>query len=174
VVLDCNTIQCMAPSYQVIRPVVRGVQLRAQDDSARIEIFQTGLVDLWFRRDRTSDGKHFYIRSVLGSYLSILNLLDSVRASADSPDFEFVLELSLAGRTGTPRLGGGTIPLTTLILGGPSDQHSSWRVEGLPITFPRIMSRGASDRVNVLNLAIRDLFDATGDPPPWSELSLPP
>jgi hypothetical protein len=173
VVLDGNTIQCTVPSYQVIRPVVRGVQLRTHDDSARIQIFQTGLVDMWLRQGRSSDGKHFYIRSILGSYLSILGLLDSLRVSANSPDFEFVLELALAGRTGTPRLGGGTVPLPILILGGLSDQYSSWRVEGLPITLPRIISGRASDRSDVLNLTIRDLFDATGEPPPWNKLSLP-
>ena len=170
VLLDGTPVDFSAPLLGGIRPIVRGVRMHAQDDSTRIDISQTGIVDMWFRHSRTPDGKHFYIGWLLASYLRILDLIDSIRSAADAPDFEFALELSLAGQTGTPRFGGGKIPLAALTFGAPNNPHSSWHVDGLPITFPRITSRGRSDHADIT----RDLFDAAGDPLPWSELALPP
>jgi hypothetical protein len=105
--------------------------------------------------------------------LRILDLIDSIRSAATAPDFEFALELSLAGQTATPQFGGGKVPLASLAFGAPNNPHGTWHVHGLPITFPRVTSRGRTDHADILNLVTRDLFDATGDPLPWSELTLP-
>ena len=171
VLLDGKLKTFSTPVIGGMRPIVRGIRMHAQDDSTRIDIYQTGVVDIWSRHSETSDGKHFYIDRVLASYLRILDCIDLIRSAANAPEFEFVLEFSLAGRKVVPGL--GPFPLNPLVIGAPNNPHSTWRVTGLPVTFPRIPYRNRTNRVDVVRLAFSDLFDATGEPPPWSKLELP-
>jgi len=169
VLLDGSAFDCRSARLDDMRPIVRGVRLQARDGTTRIDINQTGLVDMW-SRGRTPDGKYFYVNPILASYLRVLGLVDAVRSAGNLPDFEFALEFALAGRTHTSA---GPVPVRTFILGTPNHPHGTWRVEGLPISFPRIPYRGRNDRIDVLRLAFTDLFDATGERVPWNKLELP-
>jgi hypothetical protein len=178
VLIDASAFDFSSAALDEMRPIVRGVRLQARDGSTRVDVSQTGLVDMW-SRGRTPDGKHFYVGPMLASYLRVLGYVDSIRSAGNLPDFEFAVEFGIAGHANVPQFGGVT--RGTIILGAPNNPHSTWQVEGLPITFPRIPYRNRNARVDVLRLAFvdvlrlafSDLFDATGEPLPWSKLELP-
>jgi len=171
VMIDSATVECTSLPQGAIRPIVRGFRLHAQDDSTRTDVLSSGLVDMWSRHPPV-EGKHFYVHWMLGSYLFVLSLIESFRTITNSPDFEFALEFSLSGHTIALRAGGGTMPLHALLLGAPNAPQYTWRVGPLPITFPRLTSRRLGDREDIINIAMRDLFDAVGEPLPWSVLKL--
>ena len=83
---------------------------------------------------------------------------------ANVPEWEFAIEFVLDGTTGVPRHGGGKVRLAALEIGGFDAPLDAWRIEELPIKFPRIPYRSRADREAVLNLAWADLVDAMGGP----------
>lgn len=163
-------IECEAPPHGAMRPIIRGLRFYSQDNSTQLEVYQTGLVDMWSRTELTN-GMHLHLNWILGSYLLVLDYLQSIRTASNSPDFEFGLELSLAGHTNVAQYGGGTRPLSQLVIGLPDNMHK-WQLKP-PITFPRAPSRAPSDHAALINLVLRDLADAAGDGLPWPELRLP-
>ena len=131
------------------------------------EVYEAGLVDLCLRQAPFVDHGtrlHFYIGSLLGSYLSVLDAVDTARAMANVPEWEFAVEFVLDGITGAPRQGGGKVPLSALSIGAFDGPRELARIEGLPVRFPRIPYRSRRDREDVLNLAWADLVDAMGGP----------
>jgi hypothetical protein len=153
------------PALGGFRPIVRGIRRHDHDSqNVRIEVYETGLVDLWYRHQEVQGGYHFFIGPILGAYLSVLDTIDTMRMMASVPDWEFAIEFALDGLTVTPRAGGGRVPLGDLALGGFNDTNSSVRISELPVSFPRIPYRSRDAREAVINIVLNDLMDAAGEP----------
>jgi hypothetical protein len=146
------------------RPIVRGVRKYENDDSVRMEIFEFGLIDLWYRHQPTERGNHFFIGWLLGAYLAVLHVIDIARSMASVPDWEFAIEFALDGLTGAPRHGGGRVPLSALSVAGFNGFHTM-RIEELPVRFPRIPYRSRGERESIINTVLDDLGDAAGESP---------
>jgi len=163
--IGTSEVDLIGPSLGGIRPIVRGIRrYEPNDESARIDIFESGLIDLWYRHQPVQVGYHFFVGWVLAAYLSVLDSIDRTRMMAEFPDWEFAIEFALDGLTGAPRHGGGRVPLAALSLGGFNDIHSSAKIGELPIGFPRIPYRSRQDREAIINTVLNDLIDAAGDP----------
>ena len=159
-------VDLTGPSFGGFRQIVRGLRRYEQDnDSARIDIFESGLIDLWYRHQptTTTTQHHFFIGWLLGAYLSILDAIDTARSIANVPEWEFAIEFTLDGTTGGPRFGGGKVPLGALSI-ATFHSANSLRIEELPIRFPRIPYRSKDDREVILNLVLAGLIDAAGGP----------
>lgn len=155
------------PSTDRFRQVVRGFRWSKDDNSVKYEVYESGLIDLWYRHSPVGGHGprvHFYIGWLLGAYLSVLDAIDTARTLANVPEWEFVVEFVLVGITGAPRLGSGKVPLSALSIGAFTEPRELGRIEELPVKFPRIPYRDRSDREAVLNLAWADLVDAMGGP----------
>lgn len=135
VLIDGASVDCAAPPHGGVRPIVRGFRLHAQDDATRIDVYQSGLVDMWSRHAPVG-GKHFYIGWLLGSYLLVLDLIESLRTVASSPDFEFALEFALAGHTVTPRFGGEQYPFQGWFLAPPTIRTTPGKSKSFPQRSP--------------------------------------
>jgi hypothetical protein len=149
------------------RQIVRGFRWSTEDNSVRYEVYESGLIDLWFRRTPVESGGHrvhFYIGWLLGAYLSVLDAIDTARTMANVPQWEFAVEFVLSGITGAPRHGGGKVPLGALAIGAFDALLEMGRIEELPVRFPRIPYRSRADRESVLNLVWADMIDAMGGP----------
>ena len=107
---------------------------------------------------------HFFIGWLLGAYLSVLDAIDTARAMANVPEWEFAVEFVLDGITGAPRHGGGRVPLGALLIGAFNEPRELGRIEELPVRFPPIPYRSRRDRETVLNLVFADMVDAMGGP----------
>jgi hypothetical protein len=162
-------IDLSAPPLIRIRPIVRGIRRYDQNDSARVDVFKSGLIDFWYRHAPVSSQFHFSLGWLLGAYLSVLDSIDTSRSMANAPDWEFAIEFALGGLREVPQMmgvsiGGARMPLATLSLRGFNGTHTTSKIEELPIRFPRIPYRNPGDRENVINLVLNDLIDAAGDP----------
>jgi hypothetical protein len=156
----------VGPSTDRFRQIVRGFRWSKEDNSVRYEVYESGLIDLWFRHP-PADGQirvHFYIGWLLGAYLSVLDAVDTARTMANVPEWEFAVEFVVDGITGAPRHGGGKVPLGALAIGRFNEPYEMGRIEELPVRFPRIPYRSRRDREAVLNLVFADLIDAMGGP----------
>ena len=159
-------IDLVGPSTDRFRQIVRGFRWSKEDNSVRYEVYESGLIDLWFRHP-PADGQirvHFYIGWLLGAYLSVLDAVDTARTMANVPEWEFAVEFVLDGITGAPRHGGGKVPLRALAIGRFNEPYEMGRIEELPVRFSRIPYRSRRDREAVLNLVFADLIDAMGGP----------
>jgi hypothetical protein len=160
-------IELILPAFDRFRRMVRGFRWSRDDDiTIRYEVYESGLVDLWFLHPPT-DGRnrfHFYIGWLLGAYLSVLDTVDTVRTMGGVPEWEFAVEFVLDGITGAPRHGGGKIPLGALSIGAFNEPRELGRIEELPVRFPRVPYRSRAERETVLNLVWADLIDALGGP----------
>jgi len=151
------------PSLGGFQPIVRGVRRYEHDaENARIEIYETGLIDLWYRHQPVQ-GYHFFVGWLLGAYLSVLDSIDAARAMAEVPDWEFDVEFAIDGLTGAPRFGGGRVPLAALSLGGFNNTHSPVKIGELPRKFPRLRYRSRREREVAINTLLNDLIDASGE-----------
>jgi hypothetical protein len=152
------------PTFDRFRQIVRGFRRSKEDNSVRYEVYDSGLIDLWYRHP-PAEGHirvHFYIGWLLGAYLSVLDAVDTARTMAGVPEWEFAVEFILDGITGAPRHGGGKVPLGALAIGRFNEPYEMGRIEELPVRFPRIPYRNRADREPVLNLIWADLVDAMG------------
>jgi hypothetical protein len=152
------------PTFDRFRQIVRGFRWSKEDNSVRYEVYDSGLIDLWYRHP-PAEGHirvHFYIGWLLGAYLSVLDAVDTARTMAGVPEWEFAVEFILDGITGAPRHGGGKVPLGALAIGRFNEPYEMGRIEELPVRFPRIPYRNRADREPVLNLIWADLVDAMG------------
>ena len=159
-------IDLAGPSTDRFRQIVRGFRWSKDDNSVRYDVYESGLIDLWYRHPPV-DGRprvHFYIGWLLGAYLSVLDAIDTARTMANVPEWEFAVEFALDGITGAPRHGGGKVPLGALAIGAFNEPREMGRIEELPVRFPRIPYRSRADRETVLNLVWADLVDAMGGP----------
>jgi hypothetical protein len=157
-------VDLTGPSIGGFRQIVRGLRRYEQDnDSARIDVFESGLIDLWYRHQPTNSRHHFFIGWILGAYLCVLEAIDTARSMASVPEWEFAIEFTLDGTTGAPRAGGGKVRLGALSI-GTFHPHNSLLIEEFPVSFPRIPYRNQRDRETNLNLVLADLIDAAGGP----------
>ena len=156
-------VDLTGPSLGGFRQIVSGFRRYEHEGSARIDIFETGLVDLWYRHQPVASGHHFYIGWLLGAYLSVLDAIDTARSMSNAPEWEFAVEFTLDGTTGAPRAGGGKVRLGALSI-GTFHPHNSLKIEELPVRFPRVSYRSRDDREAILSLVLADLIDASGDP----------
>jgi Putative DNA-binding domain len=153
------------PSTDRFRQIVRGFRWSKDDNSVRYEVYESGLVDLWYRHPPADRIRvHFSIGWLLAAYLSVLDAVDTARTMASVPQWEFALEFVLDGVTGAPRHGGGKVPLGALAIGAVNEPRELGRIEELPVRFPRIPYRSRTDRETVLNLVWADMVDAMGGP----------
>jgi hypothetical protein len=152
----------LVPQHGFARPIVRGLRRHAHDDSVRVDILESGLVDFWYNQAVTQ-GLHFQLFWVFASYLSVLDYVDWMRSVAGAPDWEFGIEVGFAGRA---------LTRPNLVLGVIYDPSLTIQIADVPIIFPRIPSRSRSDREEIINLVLRDLLDATGDQSDWPRLVL--
>jgi hypothetical protein len=162
-------IELVLPSMNQFRRMVRGFRWSRNDDiTIRYEVYEAGLIDLWFLRPlgRADGGPpiHFYVGWLLGAYLSVLDVVDTARTMAGVPEWEFAVEFVLDGSTGAPRAGGGKVPLGALAIGRFNEPFEMGRIGELPVRFPPIPYRSRADREDVLNLVWADLVDAMGGP----------
>jgi hypothetical protein len=158
-------VDLTGPSFGGFRQIVRGSRRYEQDnDSARLDIFESGLIDLWYRHQRTSSRQHFFIGWLLGAYLSVLDAIGRARSMANVPEWDFAIEFTLDGTTGAPRVGGGKVSLGALSIGWFGFPYSTSQIEELPVRFPRIPYRNQRDRETVLQMVLNDLIDAAGGP----------
>jgi hypothetical protein len=159
-------LDLIGPSVDRSRQLVRGFRWSTDDNSVRYEVYESGLIDLWYRHPPTANRNrvHFYVGWLLGAYLSVLDTVDTARAMANVPEWEFAVEFVLDGITGARRHGGGKVPLGALTIGSFNDPYEMGRIEELPVRFPRIPYRSRADRETVLNLVSADLVDAMGGP----------
>jgi hypothetical protein len=133
-------VDLSGPSLGGFRQIVRGFRRYEHEGSARIDVFESGLVDLWYRHQPVASGHHFYIGWLLGAYLAVLDAIDRARSMADTPEWEFAIEFVLDGTTGAPRAGGGKVRLGALSI-GTFHPYDSLRIEELPVRLPRIPYR---------------------------------
>jgi hypothetical protein len=153
------------PSLDRFRQIVRGFRWTKDDNSVRFEVYESGLIDLWYRQPPVDRSRvHFSIGWLLGAYLSVLDAVDTARIMANAPGWEFAVEFILDGITGAPRHGGGKVPLGELRIGGLSVPQEIGRIDELPTRFPRVPYRSRADREIVLNFMWADLIDAMGGP----------
>jgi hypothetical protein len=153
------------PSTDRFRQIVRSFRWSNDDNSVRYEVYESGLVDLWYRHPPVDRLRvHFFIGWLLGAYLSVLDAVDTARTMANVPEWEFAVEFVLDGITGAPRHGGGKVPLGALAIGQFNGPLELGRIEELPVRFPPIPYRSRADRETVLNLVWADLVDAMGGP----------
>jgi hypothetical protein len=160
-------MEIVGPSTDRFRQIVRGFRWSKDDNSIRYEVYENGLIDLWYRHPPVVGNgprAHFYIGWILGAYLSVLDAIDTVRTMANIPEWEFAVEFAFDGITGAPRHGGGKVPLGALLIGAFNEPRELGRIEELPVKFPRIPYRSRRDREVVLNLVWSDLIDAMGGP----------
>ena len=161
-------LDLQGPRTDGFRQIVRGFRLSKDDDhSVRYEVYEFGLIDLWYLHPPvvgSGPRAHFYIAWLLAAYLSVLDAIDTARTMANVHEWEFAVEFVLDGITGTPRLGGGKVPLGLLVIGAFNEPRELGRIQELPVKFPRIPYRSRRDREAVLNLVWSDLVDAMGGP----------
>jgi hypothetical protein len=155
-------VQLNGPPLAGFQPIVRGVR-RYQYDAAdaQVEVYQNGLIDFWHRHPR-SHGFHFHIGCLLGSYLAVIDCIDTARKMAEVPDWEFQIEFALDGLTGAPRFGGGRIPLTELSVGVFAYSFTS-KISELPRTLPPARYSAQNERETIINSFFNDLIDASGE-----------
>jgi len=161
-----SVVDLAGPSMNRFRQIVRGFRWSDEDNSVRYEVYESGLIDLWYRH-RLTEGNlrvHFYVGWLLGAYLSVLEAVDTARAKSNVPEWEFAIEVVLDGITHTPRHGGGMVPLGAVAFGAFDRPYEVFRVDELPVKFPRVPHRSSQDREAVLNLFLADLIDAGGGP----------
>ena len=163
-----NDLDFNGPSWDRFRQIVRGFRWSKDDNTIRYEVYENGLIDLWYRHPPTDQPRvHFFIGWLLGAYLSVLEAIDTVRTMANVPEWEFAVEFILDGITVASRHGGGgaKVPLGALAIALlPQVLGNIERIEELPARFPRIPYRSRADRETVLNLVWDDLVDAMGGP----------
>jgi hypothetical protein len=154
------------PTFDRFRQIVRGFPWSKEDNSVRYEVYESGLIDLWYRHPPAEGHVRvdFYIGWLLGAYLSVLDAVDTARTMAGVPEWEFAVEFILDGITGAPQHGGGKVPLGALAIGRFNEPYEMGRIEELPVRFPRIPYRNRADLETVLNLIWADLVDAMGVP----------
>lgn len=152
----------LVPQHGFARPIVRGLRRHAHDDSVRVDILESGLVDFWYNQPVTQ-GLHFQLPWFFASYLSVLDYVDWMRSIVDVPDWEFAIELGFAARALTG---------PNLVLGVIYKPSSTIEIADVPIIFPRIPSRSRLDREEIINLVLRDLLDAAGEQSEWPRLLL--
>jgi hypothetical protein len=149
------------PRFDYTRPIVRGLRRHEDNDNTRIDVLESGLIDLWNRQPLRSTQSfppkdlHFYMNWLLGDYLSVVELIDRTRSLADVPDWEFAIEFALD-------ISGATPPRAVKIARGSFDVSTI----SLPVSFPRIPYRNRSERDRIINLFYDDLGDAAGDQRP--------
>jgi hypothetical protein len=160
--IGSGEVQLNGPPLAGFQPIVRGVRRYQYDTGdAQIEIYQNGLIDFWHRHPPTH-GFHFHIGWLLGSYLAVLDSIDATRAIAEVPDWEFQIECALEGLTGTPRLGGGRVPLSELSVGVFAYGFTS-KIGELPRTLPQARYNARNEREATINNFFNDLIDASGE-----------
>jgi hypothetical protein len=92
-------VDLTGPSFGGFRQIVRGSRRYEQDnDSARLDIFESGLIDLWYRHQPTGSRHHFFIGWLLGACLSVLDAIGTARSMANVPEWDFAIELRLTER----------------------------------------------------------------------------
>jgi hypothetical protein len=154
----------VGPQLGGFEPIVRGVRRYNQDTNTRIEVYENGAIDYWYRHQPVQGGIHFYFGWVLGAYLAVLDAIDSARTLAEVPDWEFVIEFALDGLTGTPRFGGGRVPLTELVFGLFNPGYGTAKIGEIPRKFPTVVYRAKGERDDAINTIFNDLMDASGGP----------
>lgn len=152
----------LPPRLRSARPIVRGLRRHSHDDSVRVDILESGLIDLW-HHSVFAEGLHLHLLGLFGAYLNVLDYVDWMRSVADAPDWEFAIELGLEVRA----LSG-----PALVLGVSYNPGVNVAIADVPITFPRIPYRSRSDREDIFNLANRDLLDAAGEQRDWPRIVL--
>jgi len=124
-------VDLAGPSLGGFRQIVRGLRRYGQDNyAARIDIFESGLIDLWYRHEPTASRHHFFIGWLLGAYLSVLGSIDTARSMANVPEWEFAIEFTLDGTTGLPDAGGGKVRLGALSIGWFEFQYRTSLLSG--------------------------------------------
>jgi hypothetical protein len=157
-------VDLAGPSLGGFRQIIRGLRKYEHEGAARIDIFESGLIDLWYCHPPIASGHHFFIGWLLGGYLSVLDAIDTARAMANVPEWEFAVEFTLDGTTGLPGADGRKVRLGALSIGAFNDPHSKSLIEELPVGFPRIPYWNRRDREMILNIVLNDLIDAAGGP----------
>jgi schlafen family protein len=153
----------LVPPHGVARPIVRGLRRHARDDSVRVEILESGLVDFWHHQ-LVTDGIHIHLLWFFAAYLSVLDYVDWIRSVADAPDWEYAIEVGFSARP---------LPCPNVVLGvthNPSMRPIE--IADVPITFPRIPFRSRSEREDMINLVLRDVLDAAGEQREWPRIVL--
>jgi len=151
------------PSLNSTRPIVRGIRSYEHDDNTRIDVLQSGLIDLWDRcapvakEGRPREKLHFNWSRLAGAYLAVTDVIDWVRATADVPDWEFAIAFALDGLIDY-HVETAMLPAIKIVL---DDLYVS--LIHLPVKFPRVPYRNRADREILFNLFFNDLFDAAGE-----------
>jgi hypothetical protein len=156
-------VDLVGPQLGGFEPIVRGVRRYNHDTNSRIEIYENGMIDYWYRH-QPIQGIHFYFGWVLGAYLAVLDAIDRSRTIAEVPDWEFAIEFALDGLTGAPRFGGGRVPLAELSFGLFNPGYGAAKIGELPRVFPTVLYRARADREDAINTVFNDLIDASGGP----------
>jgi hypothetical protein len=152
----------LVPSHGCVRPIVRGLRLYARDDSVRVDLLESGLVDFW-HRSPLGQGLHVELTRFFAAYLSVLDRVGWIRSFAEASDWEFAVELGLAVRG---------LPHRELVFGVLHNPGTTVDIADVPITFPRVPFRSHSDREKIINLVLRDLLDSAGELREWPQIVL--
>jgi Putative DNA-binding domain len=157
-------VQFIGPAFDSFRQIVRGQRSYKRDNSARIDVYETGIIDLW-HRERTRDELHLAVGWLLGSYLCVLDAIDKLRELGKVPEWEFVIEFFLDGSQTSPQgLTGPRDRLPSLAVGTFFDAFGPSRIDELPVKFPHIPYRNQNDREAILHMVLGDLMGAAGRP----------
>lgn len=150
------------PHFPNSRPVLRGYRFYydRDGDAAQLDILDSGVVDFW-SRCTVRERRHLRTESVLTTFLAVLKHVDSLRALAEAPEWEFGIEVAFDGLTAAPAPPDARVALSAIVIVDFAER--AIQLPGPPIRFPRLASRSPSDEEELLNLVFRDLIDAAGD-----------
>lgn len=152
------------------RPILRGCRAADvvdQEFSVQLDILDRGIVDLWWWRAPDNDASSLYLGWLLGSVVLVLKLVNWVRGLATASEWEYAIELQLAGFSAT----GAPVATTR----NPVDAVSIQRIGDFagtinvaPGRFPRLSWQSATEEEEIVNLVMRDILDSGGvrQPPP--------
>jgi hypothetical protein len=146
------------------RPILRGCRAAhryEQTLAVELDILDQGIVDLWWWHAPEKETPSLYLGWILGSVHLVLKLVNWVRERTDTPEWQYGLELEVAGlaATGaavaTPRNPLEAVPIQRM--GRFADT-----IDVPPVVFPRLSWQSSDEQEEILNLVMRDILDSGG------------
>jgi hypothetical protein len=149
------------------RPILGGV--RRKKDSATVttefDVFRRGLIEVRFRRDsntlRSTREELPLISSgnLIADLLNLVQTADVLRSLAGHPDIEYAIEIECAAYNGSGR------PIAIPVAGIWNSDDSIGTFQQSPIVFERKSFGPLPQRVEIINIVLRDIYEACGVDP---------
>jgi hypothetical protein len=152
-------------------PVLGGTKWRSYSDdrgAAEKLILRDGLIDTWFKIPWEGQGGPkplplLQFQWIVALATNILTGIEAFRSATRAPNCEYALQLEWLSTNGPSDLG---VQLVTFHSGFPGPLGSEFTTPSLPELYP------VGDREKVINLIVRDVYDAAGVPESPPDLNI--